>query len=85
MKRMNTNYAQEVKDALTDIVHEEFGNIASMEWTNSANGGSQPIYDLSSPLDEDEALAMENETFDIEEILEGKIAKTYSILPSWSE
>ncbi|XP_014204524.1 RPA-interacting protein-like [Copidosoma floridanum] len=64
-----TDYSQEVKNALTDIVHEEFDNIAAMEWFNSPEEQrQQQLMDLGvSRIDE---TFNEDETAEIEESTE---------------
>ncbi|KAL7294403.1 hypothetical protein TKK_0012405 [Trichogramma kaykai] len=57
-----TNYSEEVKETLTEILHQEFENVASMEWDN-------PSIQLKSisqggVLKHDESF---EETFDIDE------------------
>lgn len=65
MKRRHglTNYCEEVKDALKNIVHEEFENVAYLE---SLTFQSQ----CNISLDKDKTLEIEDETFEIEETME---------------
>ena len=56
-------------------MHKEFDNISSMEWINLTNSCHSAV-DLGFPLDQDEALAIE-ETFEIDEIIEGMYCYIY--------
>lgn len=69
-----SNFSEEVKDALTNIVHEEFNQMVTMDWTKSPET-LKSIVELGFPLDQEEALAEEEATFDIEEVMEGNLEK----------
>ncbi|OXU21790.1 hypothetical protein TSAR_010184 [Trichomalopsis sarcophagae] len=64
-----SNFSEEVKNTLTDIVHEEFNQMVSMDWTKSPET-LKSIVELGFPIDQEEALADEEATFDIDEVIE---------------
>lgn len=65
-RRLGLDTSEDIKNTLTDIVHQEFNNIsANMEWSMTANS------ELNSFKNSNEVLGSQDEIFDIEETIEG--------------